>query len=299
MTSVLNGDTGVKDRGTLPPSVVDRMTLIMESFGDVHTRLTLEEIAGRTGLPRSTSHRILERLVNLAWLGRHGRVYCLGDRALGLGGREEGYITLRSVAYPLLHDLAMRTDMVVHLAVLDGTDVVYVDKFGGRAAAGVPSVVGGHAPAWCTAVGKAILAWLPAEQVDSRLPDGLSRRTTRSIDSLGVLHMELNRIRNRHGLAFERGECFPNIACAGMAVRRPDGPIAGVSLVGDAQAPLERLAPLMVNTVHAISEKMSSDSRQRHLLRLDSTVPAGRARGVSPSEALGRLVALGERGEWF
>ncbi len=299
MTSVLNVDTAVRDRGTLPPSVVDRMTLIMESFGDVHTRLTLEEIAGRTGLPRSTSHRILERLVKLAWLGRHGRVYCLGDRALGLGGREEGHTALRSVAFPLLHALAMRTDMVVHLAVLDGTDVVYVDKFGGRAASGVPSVVGGRAPAWCTAAGKAILAWLPAEQVDSRLQHGLHKRTTRSIDALGVLHMELNRIRNRHGLAFERGECFPNIACAGMAVRGPDGPIAGVSLVGDAQAPLERLAPLMVNTVHAISEKMSAGSRQQHRLRHESVLPVGAARGVSSNAALGRLVAMGERGEWF
>lgn len=298
MTSVLS-DAGVTERDALPPSVVDRMTLIMESFGNTQTRLTLEEIAGHTHIPRSTTHRILERLVRLGWLERNGRVYGLGGRALGLGGREEGHNALRAAAFPLLHALAMRTELVVHLAVLDGTDVVYLDKFGGRAAVNVPSLVGGRAPAWCTAAGKAMLAWLPPEQIDAKFQRVIHKRTTRSIGDLGVLHMELNRIRARHGLAFERGECFPTIACAGVAVRGSDGPIAGISLVGDAQGALERLAPLVVNTAHAIADKLTGSTPQQHSPRPEPNFTRSTPRKVQPNEALGQLVAMAERGEWF
>ncbi|MER7683345.1 IclR family transcriptional regulator C-terminal domain-containing protein [Streptomyces sp. NPDC096934] len=66
--------------------------------------------------------------------------------------------------------------MVVHLTVLDGPDVVDLDKVGGRFAAAIPSRVGGHAPAHCTAGGKAILAWIAPERVDALFGSVLSRR---------------------------------------------------------------------------------------------------------------------------
>ncbi|WP_330255767.1 IclR family transcriptional regulator [Nocardia sp. NBC_00565] len=297
MVSVLRdgGLSGNPEAAGLPPSMVERMTLIMDVFGGPQTRLTLEEVTGRTSLPRSTAHRILEQLVRLRWLEHSASGYGLGPRALGLGGREAGHGALRAAAFPLLHALAVRTEMVVHLAVLDGTDVYYLDKFGGRAAVEVPSRVGGRAPAHCTAVGKAMLAWLPAEQLDIQLQGALDKRTTRSIGDLGVLHHELSRIRTRNGLAFERGECYPQIACVGVAVRGPDGPIGAISIVGDAQAPLERLAPLVANTAHAISEKLlGEDAAQKPRARQDPTPPR-----TAPSEALGQLLAMGERGEWF
>ncbi|MFQ6396209.1 IclR family transcriptional regulator [Nocardia sp. KC 131] len=275
--------------------MVERMTLIMDAFAGPQTRLTLEEVTGRTNLPRSTTHRILEQLVRLRWLDHGDSGYGLGPRALGLGGREVGHGALRAAAFPLLHALSVRTEMVVHLAVLDRTDVYYLDKFGGRATVEVPSRVGGRAPAHCTAVGKAMLAWLPAEGLDTLYRGVLDRRTPRSIGDLGVLHHELSRIRTRNGLAFERGECYPHIACVGAAVRGPDGPIGAVSIVGDAQAPLERLAPLAANAAHAISEKLLGGEPPKMRPRPESAAP----RNAVPIEALGRLLAMGERGEWF
>ncbi|WP_280490076.1 IclR family transcriptional regulator [Nocardia carnea] len=299
MTSTLSEGAGVTERDELPPSVVDRMTLILEVVGNARTHLTLEEIAVRTRIPRSTTHRILDRLVRLGWLVRHGKTYRLGDRALGLGGRETGYSALRAAAFPLLHTLAMSTELVVHLSVLDGTDVVYLDKFGGRAAADVPSLVGGRAPAWCTAGGKALLAWLPAEQIDSMLEHVIRKRTATGIGDLAVLHMELNRVRARNGVAFERGECFADISCVGAAVRGPDGPIAGISLVGTGQASLERLAPLVLNTAHAIADKLTGiTSVYRTRAEPSVSVRAPRHHAI-PHSALGHLVAMAERGEWF
>jgi DNA-binding IclR family transcriptional regulator len=300
MASVVNdNDVATAERQELPPSMVERMTLIMDSFGGPQIRLTLEDVAGRTNLPRSTTHRILEQLVRLRWLERNGRDYGLGPRALGFGGKDAGHGALRAAAFPLLHTLSVRTEMVVHLAVLNGSDACYLDKFGGKAAVQVPSVVGGLVPAHCTSVGKSMLAWLSPEQIDDLYRGPLVKRTAHSIGDLEVLHRELIRIRARSGLAFERGECFPQVACVGAAVRGPDGPIGGISLVGDVRAPLERLAPLIANTAHAISDKLMGETARKHSPRPESADQ----RDVPPipalSETVGRILALGERGEWF
>src|SRR6266567_9587444 len=130
MTSVVkDSDVSTVERHELPPSMVERMTLIMDSFGGPEIRLALEDVAGRTNLPRSTAHRILEQLVRLRWLERNGSDYGLGPRALGLGGRGVGHAGLRAAAFPLLHALSVRTEMVVHLAVLEGAEAYYLDKF--------------------------------------------------------------------------------------------------------------------------------------------------------------------------
>lgn len=246
-------ESAVPTRRELPPSMVERMTLIMDAFTGRSTRLTLEDVARCTHLPRSTAHRILDQLVRLRWLEHTSFGYSLGPRALGFGGRDGSHGEIREAAAPLLHDLQIRTGLVVHLAVLDGAKVFYLDKVGGRFAASIPSRVGGRAPAHSTALGKAMLAWLEPEQVDARIGNAISRLTNRTIGEMSTLHQELNRIRQRHGLAFERGECFPDVACVAAAIRGHEGPAASISLVGDARTPLEKVAPLVIDAARQAS----------------------------------------------
>lgn len=250
-------------RRELPPSMVERMTLILDAFGGRSTRLSLEQVARQTDLPRSTAHRILEQLVRLEWIEHPASGYCLGRRARNLGGGAEGHGEIRAAAAPVLHDLQVRTGLVVHLAVLEGADVLYLDKVGGASASSVPSRVGGRAPAHCTALGKAMLACLSPEHVDELMGDRLGRLTPRSIDDLVVLHGELNRIRSRRGLAFERAEAVPQIACVAAPVRGPDGPLAAISLVGNAGAALEKVAPLVVDAARQVSTALQPHSRSR------------------------------------
>lgn len=282
-------------RGELPPSMVERMTLILDAFEGPSTRLTLENVARRTHLPRSTAHRILDQLVRLSWLEHTNFGYRLGQRALGLGGRGGGCEEIRGAAAPLLHQLAIRTGMVVHLAVLEGAAVYYLDKVGGRFATAVPSRVGGRAPAHSTALGKAILARMQPEEIDAQIGQSMRRLTSRTIGDLNVLHQELNRIRARHGLAFERGECFAHISCVAAAIRGPEGPLASISLVGDARAPLEKVAPLVVDAARKVS------------LTLHPNLESGRRRCPVRSDAdrtwsastLDRLMLAGENGDWL
>ena len=130
---------------TTPSAVIDRVSLVLDAF-DGPGRLTLAQIVRRTGLPRSSAHRMLERLVQLRWLRRSGREYELGMRLVELGSLAVHQDRLHRAATPLLHDLHRTTGLVVHLAVLEGPDVVYLEKIGDRMIAAIPTRVGGRQP---------------------------------------------------------------------------------------------------------------------------------------------------------
>lgn len=288
-------------QGGLPVSMVERMTLILDAFDGSSSRLALEDVSRRTHLPRSTVHRILDQLVRLRWLERTAIGYGLGQRAFGFAERESSHAEVREAAAPLLHDVAMKTGMVVHLAVLEDSEVYYLDKVGGRFASAVPSRVGGRAPGHCTALGKAMLAWLEPEVVDARYESTIGRFTNRTIADLATLHRELDRIRRRHGLAFERGECFPNISCVAVAVRGPEGPVASISLVGDAKAPLEKVAPLVIDAARKASEQLVPRSRAaggQAGQEIGSGMAAACGQNFSAA-AMDRFLAAGEYGSWL
>ncbi|WP_418345093.1 IclR family transcriptional regulator [Rhodococcus pyridinivorans] len=247
---------GTSSKRELPPSMVDRMTLILEAF-DSRGALTLEEVTCRSGLPRSTVHRILDHLVRRDWIEHASFGYCLGPRALGLGGSDTGHRRIREAAAPHLHDLAMQTGAVVHLTVLEGNEVLYLDKVGGQFASSVPSRVGGRFPAYATAAGKSILAWLEPERIDALYGKTLVRCTERTIRDHVALHQELNRIRKRRGVAFEREEAARGIGCVGVALRGVDGPVAALSLAADARSTrLEWVAPIVADTARKITRTL-------------------------------------------
>jgi len=235
-----------------PVSMAERITLIIDLFDSPFQRLSLEQISRHTGLPRSSAHRILEQLIALSWLIHTKEGYGLGSRATRLIGGSDHTI-VRGAAAPHLHELALRTGFVVHLAVLEHRDVLYLDKVGGRGAQAVASRVGGRAPAHTTAVGKAMLAWLPPEVVDATYTQPLTRATPRTLPDLAALHEELYAVRRRRGLAVEHGECVPGVECVAASLRDASGPLAAISLVAPTGSAVERFAPLVVEAVRRAS----------------------------------------------
>lgn len=223
--------TAVDKAGETPSAVIDRISLVLESF-DGPGRLTLAQIVRRTGLPRSSAHRMLERLVALRWLRRDGRDYELGMRLVELGSLALHQDRIHRAAIPLLRDLHRATGLVVHLAVLDGSDVVYLEKIGDQLGTAIPTRVGGRQPAHCTAVGKAILADKEITDVD------LSERKTRfSIATTAQLALELQKVR-AHGAAFEREESLPGFGCVAAPIGPAGKAVAAVSVCG----PMRRMA---------------------------------------------------------
>jgi len=211
---------------TTPSAVIDRISLVLDAF-DGPGRLTLAQVVRRTGLPRSSAHRMLDRLVQLRWLRRNGRDYELGMRLVELGSLAVHQDRLHRAATPLLHELHRATGLVVHLAVLDGNDVVYMDKVGDRMTAAIPTRVGGRQPAHCAAVGKAILAY----RNDVASPDLTIRKTKYSISSQSQLSAELTKVRG-HGIAFDREESLTGFGCVAAPIGSIGEAVAAVSVCG-------------------------------------------------------------------
>ncbi|MGW2342633.1 IclR family transcriptional regulator [Streptomyces sp. NPDC001661] len=250
MTTPATADTNTAEpRGPSPAapiSMIERMTVILDAF-DPHTpSLSLLDLTDRTGLPRSTLHRILDQMIRLRWLTHSTGDYRLGMRPLELGGRAAGHSEIRDVVTPLLHEMCRRTGLAGHLAVLDGREVVFLDKAGGRPAARLPTRLGARLPAHTTAVGKAILATLEPGLVDSAYRGRLPQSTARSLRTAADLRHELARIRGREGLAVDHEETLSGIRCIAAPLRGCGQATAALSLCGDRQAvDFKELAPLV------------------------------------------------------
>lgn len=271
-----------------PVSMIERMTLVLDAFDGASARLTLQDIVERSGLPRSTVHRILDSLVRLRWLDHRGGDYGLGMRALELGGLAVAHNSLREATAPLLHDLHVRTGVTVHLSVLDRLDVVCLDKLSARSGMALPTRVGGRTPAHATASGKAILAWTDPRQVDAILRGKLVSRTPRTLPTMEALEQELAKVRARGGLAYDREESSPGVACVAAPLRGSARAVAAVSLTGEAsRMDLNRLSPFVAETARQASAALFPQdlATRRRKARQDVPQPAS-----WPPGALDRLV---------
>lgn len=180
-----------------PLSLLEKAAKVLGAFEGAQPRLSLTEVVRRSGIPRSSAHRILDQLVRLRWLDRDGRDYRMGMRMLELGALASHHNRLRRAALPLLHELHERTGRLVHLSVLDGAEVVCLERIGGSDATAVPSRVGGRMPAHATAAGKAVLAFSDPGTVEHVLAQGLRPRTARTLVRPLALRAELAATRER------------------------------------------------------------------------------------------------------
>jgi len=274
-----------------PNAVIDRISLVLDAF-EGPGRLSLAQVVRRTGLPRSSAHRMLERLVQLRWLRRHGRDYELGMKLVELGSLAVHQDRLHRAAQPFLHELHRATGLVVHLAVLDGADVVYLEKIAGGFGAAVPTRVGGRQPAHCTAVGKALLAFMDPKRLDDVDIDLLSRKTRYSISTRRQLVEELTAIRAR-GVAYERAESVAGFGCVAAPigdVGNSGEPIAAVSVCGpmDRMAFDHRLAGPVRTTALSIWRNVDDGGpmRVQPILQQPRPLPGRRPTTATPVRAL-------------
>ncbi|GAB3125430.1 IclR family transcriptional regulator [Glaciibacter psychrotolerans] len=215
-------------------TMVERTVLILRVFERSAALLSLGQVAARSGLPRSSVHRILQQLVEARWLERLDTDYRLGLRMFEIGSLVAHRNRVSSASRPLMQELCSSTGHVVHLAILDERDVVYLEKVGGALANQMPSRVGGRLPAHCTGVGKALLAYSPRPVVEEYLAGGLAPRTTSTISSEEEFEAEMARIRGT-GYATELGESMPGMACGAAPILEAGNAIAAISVSGPRQ----------------------------------------------------------------
>ncbi|MDF1480384.1 IclR family transcriptional regulator [Leifsonia sp. H3M29-4] len=215
-----------------PDSVLGRAFTILGTFLGGESDLSMSELSRRCNLPRPTIHRMVVEMVSWGMLERTSRGVRLGLRLFELGQLVPRQRDLRYTAMPILSDLAAATRQTIHLAVMDGGDVVYVDKLQGPNGPALPSRVGGRMPPYCTALGKAQLAFSDASLVKQVILTGMPRRTPRTIVDPRIFFQQLVRIRET-GVAFEFEESTRGIVCVASPVFNEDNQvIAAISVSG-------------------------------------------------------------------
>lgn len=223
---------------TDPPSILSKAFEVLRAFDSANRVMTLTEIVRASGMPKSTVHRLLSRLVELDVLEEHGDT----GYKVGLGLMRIGAVTpalaMRDSAIPYLHSLQQWTGHTVHLAVLRQLDVVYIEALGpfGRAPT-VPSI-GIRTPAHCTSAGKALLARSDLDELARSLPSPLPALTGRSQTSVDALISELREVR-RAGYARETNEHRQGFASVGAAIEVNGVAVGAISIGHPSGTPLE------------------------------------------------------------
>lgn len=238
---------------------LDRAAAILGAFDAAHRELTLAALVARCGLPRSTTHRTAERMIRLGWLDKPRSRYRIGNRLFEISGLAPIRHELREAVLPFLQDLHTATRTTVQLGVLDGVQVLIVDKITGHRPMPMLSQVGGTVPAYCSALGRAILAYSDAATVDAVIEAGMPRRTARTVTTGVGLLRDLAAIPDR-GWAMEREEGNVGVSCVAAPVFGPDGDVAAaLSVTGpSALVRADRIGPAVRLAAAAASRTYST-----------------------------------------
>ena len=250
--------TQEKERRTHPAESVAKALRLLDCFVGAGPEVGLSDLARQARLSKSTTFRLLGQLVESGYVDRIGNRYGLSLRAFELGSHymHDGGRGLRSAAAPHLASLFQYDFLIVNLAMLNGTDVIYLDKIQGPRAPFAPSEVGGRVPAAVTALGKAILAFSPRPTVEAALAHNAecSRRPV----APGLFLRELSRVRGGQ-VAYEREESAPGITCVASPIMVGRRPIGSVSVSG----PVGRFRPeRMAAAVHQAAGRTSAEHQR-------------------------------------
>jgi len=242
---------------------VQRAVRILESFNPDVRELGITELSKKLKIPKSTVYNILNTLAleGIVEKNRENQRYRLGLTLFELGNIARANFELRSVATSYLKELNRQLDETVHLTILDKGEVLYIECFESTKRLRTYSVIGIRAPLHCTAVGKAILAFLPEDEVDKIiLTKGLEKFTENTITDPQELKEQLREIRFR-GYSTDNMEHEEGVRCVGAPIHNQEGKVfASISVSGPSQRlTLERIpaiSELVMATANEISRRI-------------------------------------------
>jgi len=215
---------------------------VLEALGELRVA-GVSALARELDLPKTTVQRALQTLHDAGWIkpvtlgARPG--WELTAKAARVARKAGAGDALRDAALPVMHELHEATRETVHLLVRDGNEVVLVERIESGHPVQIATRIGSPTPMFASATGKAILAFLPPDEVDAVLAAGMPKLTATTITDPRAMHEHLSEVRAR-GYAINNGEWWDGLAAVGAPVLDADGlPIAALSV----SAPADRLPP--------------------------------------------------------
>lgn len=211
-------------------TVLGKVGCILEAFTTDNASLGISEISRTTGISKATVHRLCCEMTELGLLDRDWSQFQLGMRLFELGSMVQSQRVLRDVATPFLQDLRAKTNETIHLGIPADGHVLYVVRLTGHQSQEAPSRVAGRAPMHCTATGKAMLAHLPSQLVESLVSRPLKKYTRYTTVSRELLEAELIDVR-KNGFAIQNQETTMGFCSVGAPIFGPGRRLLGAVAV--------------------------------------------------------------------
>ncbi len=251
---------------------LERGLAILSAFGSDRSTIGVSELSRELGLSRSTTHRYIATLTALGYLQQDATTkrYRLGPRVLDLGFAAINSMDIREISVPHLQALSDSTGFTANMAILDGADVVYIERCrtsrSGQREIDLNLHVGSRLPAYCTAMGKALLAFVPPDRFEQILDqtDLIARGPNTIVDRPG-LRAEMERVRTM-GVAVNNEELAYGLRSIAAPIRSRSGDVvAAVNLAVHRSMVsiddlIERYGPTVKQTADTISAEIGHRS---------------------------------------
>ena len=176
---------------------LERGLSVIRSFDAENARLTLAEVAQRTGLTRATARRLLLTLEDLGYVSSNGRHFSLTPRVLDIGYAYLSSLNIEQIAQPYLEALSDRVNESVSVTVLDGADIIYVARVPTKRIMTISLGLGSRLPAYCTSMGRVLLAELSPAELAAIVPERLEPHTEHTITDRAALERVLTDVRRQ------------------------------------------------------------------------------------------------------
>lgn len=250
--------------------VLDRVIQILKCFTAQKPELQFAELAACLTLHKSTLYRLLEAMRSHGLVEQDGETgkYRLGLRLFEFGMIAIGQLEISKCAAPFLEKLVEQTGETAHLCIFEDPDVVYVGKVESKQTLRMPSYIGRRNPAYCTGVGKAILANLSPEELDAYLArTPLQAFTPKTIATPEALKKQLKEICVR-GYSVDDEEISEGLRCIGAAIRDHSGKVIGaISVAGPTmrvtKTKISELARYVMEATDGVSEQFGYRSERK------------------------------------
>jgi IclR family transcriptional regulator, KDG regulon repressor len=242
---------------------IDRAFDILELLSQNQKSMSLTEIVKASGLSKSTVHRLLQTMYARHYVEKDNEgSYTIGLKLVELISYHINNLELQTEAKPFLADLRSELSLTAHLGILDGTDVIYVEKIDLYPTTMLYSQIGYRSPAYCSSMGKCLLSCLSGEELDETFSDfKFTQYTQRTITSIHALKQHLKVVRMQ-GWAMDDEEYTPGHRCVGAPIYDYKGDaIASISVSGQISQISDNKLPEIIqqvkDTALQISRRMS------------------------------------------
>jgi IclR family transcriptional regulator, acetate operon repressor len=256
-----------------PSAAVERALAMLEAVALAPDGLSNAEISRTLEIPKSSASYILRTLEARGYLGRDtgSGKYRVGLKILSLSRGALGGLDVRAVAVPIMRRLMQQTGLTCHLAILDGCEAVYIEKIEPEGFIRMDTWVGRRMPVHATSVGKAIVAYVTAEQLEEILRrGGMEKRTPKTITTPSRLLKELGKVRNQ-GYAVDDEENNLGARCVAAPVFDERGSIlASLGLSGTTQQVSPQSMPRVVEALRDAARHISMSMGYRPQRRAGS-----------------------------